>query len=591
MSAPPGPNSTGDEKAPSKPEPTLAGHTVGSDPRPVTGTPPSDASIHGPASDEKPRPSSHSGDVPELAHSDWEDEGTASGDPELGGEPAGTALSRTSSARSRAVTIVPMGQRRGLLARLAVLVPEVERPYEYSQKHKWTITTIVALAGSASPLGSSIFYPALGQMAVDLKTTETITNLTVAVYMLSMSIFPLWWSSFSETLGRRTIYVVSFALFVVASVLSALSTNIAMLIVMRVLGGGASASAQAVGAGTIADIWEPKNRGSAMGIFYLGPLLGPLLAPIFGGALSQRWGWQSTMWFLVIYGGLVWVMIVFCLPETLAKKRRPAAEPETAASLRRTSTRQSVSQHTKATARFLKRAFVDPLSVLLYLRFMPVALTVMYAAVTFGALFILNISVQSTFARPPYGYPELVLGLLYLPASVGYIVGSLAGGRWIDRIMAREARRAGRFDAAGNLVLLPEDRMRENAWLAAVLCPASLVWFGWTAAFGAHVAAPSVANFFFGFASMLVFGAATTMLTEFMPSRSSAGVAVNNFVRNIFSCVGTVVAQPLLNVMGVGWLCTAVAVLTFVVGAVAVWSLGRYSSKWRIEMDKKLKEG
>lgn len=94
------------------------------------------------------------------------------------------------------------------------------------------------------------------------------------MYMLSMSLFPLWWSSFSETLGRRTIYLVSFVLFVVFSILSALSNSIAMLIVMRILGGGAAASVQAVGAGTIADIWESKERGRAMGIFYLGPLMG-----------------------------------------------------------------------------------------------------------------------------------------------------------------------------------------------------------------------------------------------------------------------------------------------------------------------------
>lgn len=72
-------------------------------------------------------------------------------------------------------------------------------------------------------------------------------------------------SSFSETLGRRTIYVVSFSLFVVFSVLSAISTTITMLIVFRVLGGGAAASVQAVGAGTIADLWEPFERGRAMG--------------------------------------------------------------------------------------------------------------------------------------------------------------------------------------------------------------------------------------------------------------------------------------------------------------------------------------
>lgn len=72
-------------------------------------------------------------------------------------------------------------------------------------------------------------------------------------------------SSFSETLGRRTIYIISFSLFVVFSVLSAISSNIAMLIVFRVLGGGAAASVQAVGAGTISDLWEPFERGQAMG--------------------------------------------------------------------------------------------------------------------------------------------------------------------------------------------------------------------------------------------------------------------------------------------------------------------------------------
>lgn len=34
---------------------------------------------------------------------------------------------------------------------------------------------------------------ALSDIAKDLHTTETVVNLTVAFYMLSMSIFPLWW--------------------------------------------------------------------------------------------------------------------------------------------------------------------------------------------------------------------------------------------------------------------------------------------------------------------------------------------------------------------------------------------------------------
>ena len=66
-------------------------------------------------------------------------------------------VSRTSSARSRALTIVPRHRRRGLLARFA-LVPEVERPYDYRNSTKWGITATISFATVAAPLGSSIFY-------------------------------------------------------------------------------------------------------------------------------------------------------------------------------------------------------------------------------------------------------------------------------------------------------------------------------------------------------------------------------------------------------------------------------------------------
>ena len=212
--------------------------------------------------------------------------------------------------------IVNKKSRRGLIAALAV-IPEVTDPRMYSRKTKWTITMIVALAAAAAPLGSTIVLPALSSISDDFNVDASVTNLSVALYMLSMSIFPLWWSSFSELLGRRTIFIFSFALFTFWAVLCAISQSIGMFIVMRLLSGGASASVQAVGAGVIADLWIPKERGRAMGIFFLGPLCGPMFGPIIGGALTQDLGWRSTQWFLVVYGGLMTVALVFFLPETL----------------------------------------------------------------------------------------------------------------------------------------------------------------------------------------------------------------------------------------------------------------------------------
>ncbi|KAK8152963.1 major facilitator superfamily domain-containing protein [Phyllosticta citrichinensis] len=514
-----------------------------------------------------------------------------------------------SSAVSWPPTTVPRKERRGLLANLS-LIPEVTDPYEYSRKIKWTITAIVAFTAAAAPMGSAILLPALSEVTADLNTTATIANMTVSFYMLAMSIFPLWWSSFSETLGRRNIYLISFALYLVFQVLSAVSTNISMLIVMRVLSGGASASVQAVGGGTVADVWEIKERGRGMGIFYLGPLCGPLFAPIVGGALAEGLGWRSTQWFLLIYGGVVWLTICFCLPETLHRKMaapkmvspHPLAgantteaneasfggleKPSVNPALQRISTRQSAQVKAKNYLGVLRRCFLDPLGIILYLQFPAIFLVVSYATIAFACLYVLNISVEVTFKVAPYGFSTLIVGLLYIPNSLGYMVTSIVGGTWIDYIMHREARRKNRVDpVTGKLHFLPEDRMRENAWLGCVLLPGALVWYGWTAERGVFWFVPMLANFFFGIGSMLIFSMVTTMLTEFMPKKASNGIALNNFVRNIFSCVGSVVAQPLISAIGDGWLFTGLAVISLVWGAGCIWAMARYGEKWRKGMD------
>ena len=82
---------------------------------------------------------------------------------------------------------------------------------------------------------------------------------------------------------------------------------------------------------------------------------------------------------------------------------------------------------------------------------------------------------------------------------------------------------------------------------------------------------------------MLIFAMATTMLTEFMPKKASSGVAVNNFVRNIFSCVGGVVAQPLLDAIGNGWLFTGLGVIA-AASSIVIWAMRRFGPRWRETM-------
>lgn len=80
--------------------------------------------------------------------------GTIEAIPEETAEPQ-RSKSKSSSVRSRPLSIIPRSKRRGLLARFTI-IPEVERPYDYKRSTKWLITLQVALAAAAAPMGSAI---------------------------------------------------------------------------------------------------------------------------------------------------------------------------------------------------------------------------------------------------------------------------------------------------------------------------------------------------------------------------------------------------------------------------------------------------
>jgi hypothetical protein len=86
---------------------------------------------------------------------------------------------------------------------------------------------------------------------------------------------------------------------------------------------------------------------------------------------------------------------------------------------------------------------------------------------------------------------------------------------------------------------------------------------------------------------MLVSNVLTTMLTEFVPKRSSTGVAVNNLLRNSLACVALVVADPLINAMGVGWLLTMAAFICWLSGLVLI-PMRFYADRWSKDMAEKL---
>ena len=227
-----------------------------------------------------------------------------------------------------------------------------------------------------------------------------------------------------------------------------------------------------------------------MGIYFLGPLCGPLLAPVIGGALSQRWGWRATMWFMAAFSGACLTICIVFLPETLESVKTRADQKKHQLMEGTANTPKSLGSLFRISVRVLKTIFVDPFNVVWYLRRPAVLICVSYASLTYGILFVLEISIQRTFSLFPYRFNSFTVGLLYLADSLGYIIAGFLGGQWMDRIMQHQAVKAKRYDGAGNLMFLPEDRVRENAVVGALSYPIALLWYGWTAEKGVHWSVP-----------------------------------------------------------------------------------------------------
>ncbi|KAF8453730.1 major facilitator superfamily domain-containing protein [Kalaharituber pfeilii] len=553
--------------------------------------------------------------------------------------PKGTKLTlmRTTT---NPTAIIPRKYRRGFLGTSKlVLIPEIQNPYEYTRGVKHMITALVGLAAAAAPIGSSVLFPALSLISKDFNVSPAVANLTVAMFMGSMGLFPLYWSRLSEINGRRTVYILSFLSFTIFCLAAAVAptSQIWFLILMRIGAGGSASAVLSVGAGTIADIFEVRERGQAVGWFYLGPLIGPLIAPIIGGGIASKWGWRGTMWFSVFFGFVLTIALVMGLPETLRRKsvagvvevgkpqgNRPASEEsmetgdgddiEKGSSLA-AATGDNIGSPGRSNARLdnpptekqpqdqpwkkqgnpqqpqpsppkerklvskVWHAIIDPLRAVKYIRYPPVAMTIWYGSIGFMCLYILNVSMQQTFGDPPYNFQTASIGLLYISPSVGYFTGSIVGGRWTDRVMVRQAKRR-QAKGKGDGKLIPEDRMGENAALGGLLFPIGLLWYGWTVTRVEQWIVPVLATFFFGFGGMIVFGMCTTMLTEFVPGKSSSAVAVQNLIRNMLACIGAIITAPLLDALGEGILFSILAGLGFLSMSI-IWLMRKYGPKWR----------
>lgn len=197
---------------------------------------------------------------------------------------------------------------------------------------------------------------------------------------------------------RHTIHLAN-VLFVLLSVGGALSSNIQMLVAFRFLSGLTVASFT-LDPIVVGDMFVVEERGKAMAIASLAPLIGPIAGPVIGGYMSQAIDWTRKFWLPAILRGIVELGVVLLFRETykvrsiqqkVRRLRRQTANP---------SLRSAYGDPRPAD--IFTKSLVRPMRMLIL---SPVLCSIaVYVAMVFGYLYMLLISITETF-ETTYGFP------------------------------------------------------------------------------------------------------------------------------------------------------------------------------------------
>ncbi|QIX02284.1 hypothetical protein AMS68_007801 [Peltaster fructicola] len=199
-------------------------------------------------------------------------------------------------------------------------VHEPSQPYHvFGPGMKTFIVCIVSAVAALSGLSSYMYFPAQSKLSKDLGISRETVNLSITTYIIAQGIGPSFWGPLGDHQGRRATLVYTLLLFVGANVALALSTDGAMLMVFRALQALGSASTISLGAGIIADISPPSERGGYIGWFSGVRQLSLGLGPVIGGILAKYFGWRSIFWFLVAFSAASVLLVLLVLPETLRR--------------------------------------------------------------------------------------------------------------------------------------------------------------------------------------------------------------------------------------------------------------------------------
>ena len=178
---------------------------------------------------------------------------------------------------------------------------------------------VIGVMTGIGPVSIDLYLPAFPM--IEAAFGEAGVERTMASYLLGVSLGQLFYGPISDHFGRKPPLYFGFALYTVGSLGCALSTNMSMLVVCRVIQALGGCSGMTIGRAIVRDRCQPEEAARAFSTLMTIVAVAPILAPILGGVIVTHFGWRTAFYFQAGLGVTILFGIHFALQESLAVKQ------------------------------------------------------------------------------------------------------------------------------------------------------------------------------------------------------------------------------------------------------------------------------
>src|SRR6516162_4212239 len=171
-----------------------------------------------------------------------------------------------------------------------------------SSPNRVMVTICAMVATLMQALDNTIANVALPYMQGSLSATSDQITWVLTSYVVAAAIFTAPVGFLASRFGRKRLLVASVIGFTIASALCGMATSLTEIVTFRLLQGMFGAALVPLSQATMLDLYPQEQRGSAMAVWGVGVMVGPILGPTLGGYLTDAYDWRWVFLINVPFG-------------------------------------------------------------------------------------------------------------------------------------------------------------------------------------------------------------------------------------------------------------------------------------------------